>query len=108
MFLVRIGLHQKITVIIIRAKFKMQLYQQNNYSLVRHCRMQIVRLMIILGMVRTMLSFSAIHILLSIITFVCGLYSIREYRYTYKRLTGMLYVLTGEIRLSINRSTFLL
>lgn len=43
-----------------------------------------------------MLSFSVIHILLVIITFICGLYSIRDYRYTYKRLTGMLYVLTGN------------
>jgi len=47
------------------------------------------------GMIRTMLSFSAIHILLVIITFICGLYSIREYRYTYKRLTGMIYILTA-------------
>jgi hypothetical protein len=43
-----------------------------------------------------MLSFSVIHIFLAIITFLCGLYSIRDYRYTYKRLTGMLYVLTGK------------
>ncbi len=47
-------------------------------------------------MTRTMLSFSVIHIFLAIITFLCGLYSIRDYRYTYKRLTGMLYVLTGK------------
>ncbi len=47
-------------------------------------------------MVRGMLSFSVIHIFLVIITFICGLYSIRDYRYTYKRLTGMLYVLTGN------------
>jgi hypothetical protein len=33
---------------------------------------------------------------LVIITFICGLYSIREYRYTYKRLTGMIYVVTGK------------
>lgn len=49
----------------------------------------------LIGMVRTMLSFSAIHILLLIIAFICGLYSIREYRYTYKRLTGMIYILTA-------------
>lgn len=49
-----------------------------------------------LEMIRTMLSFSAIHILLVIITFICGLYSIREYRYTYKRLTGMLYIIAGK------------
>ncbi|CAM4748625.1 unnamed protein product [Rotaria magnacalcarata] len=49
----------------------------------------------LIGMVRTMLSFSAIHILLLVITFICGLYSIREYRYTYKRLTGMIYILTA-------------
>ncbi|CAF0748137.1 unnamed protein product [Adineta steineri] len=49
----------------------------------------------LVGMVRTMMSFSAIHILLLIITFICGLYSIREYRYTYKRLTGMIYILTA-------------
>jgi len=47
-------------------------------------------------MVRGMLSFSVIHIFLVIITFICGLYSIRDYRYTYKRLTGMIYVLTGN------------
>lgn len=47
------------------------------------------------GMVRTMLSFSVIHIILVIITFVCGLYSIRDYRYTYKRLTGMIYILAA-------------
>lgn len=58
-----------------------------------------------LGMVRTMLSFSAIHILLLIITFICGLYSIREYRYTYKRLTGMIYILTGTNWFRL-RSTF--
>jgi hypothetical protein len=52
-------------------------------------------------MIRTMLSFSAIHILLVIITFICGLYSIREYRYTYKRLTGMIYILTGKKKLLI-------
>jgi hypothetical protein len=51
---------------------------------------------LIIAMIRTMLSFSAIHILLVIITFICGLYSIREYRYTYKRLTGMIYVVTGK------------
>lgn len=45
-----------------------------------------------------MLSFSAIHILLVIIAIICGLYSIREYRYTYKRLTGMIYVLNGRHR----------
>lgn len=49
-------------------------------------------------MTRTMLSFSAIHILLLIVTFICGLYSIREYRYTYKRLTGMIYIVTGKIK----------
>ncbi|UJR23614.1 hypothetical protein I4U23_026601 [Adineta vaga] len=49
----------------------------------------------LVGMVRTMLSFSAIHILLVIIAFICGLYSIREYRYTYKRLTGMIYILAA-------------
>lgn len=43
-----------------------------------------------------MLSFSVIYILLVIITFLCGLYSIRDYRYTYKRLTGMIYILTGN------------
>ncbi len=43
-----------------------------------------------------MLSFSVIHILLAIITFICGLYSIRDYRYTYKRLTGMIYILSGN------------
>lgn len=48
-----------------------------------------------------MLSFSAIHILLVIITFICGLYSIREYRYTYKRLTGMIYILTGRVVTSL-------
>ena len=42
-----------------------------------------------------MLSFSAIFILLIMITFICGLYSIRAYRYTYKRLTAMLYIVTG-------------
>lgn len=47
-------------------------------------------------MIRTMISFSIIHILLVIITFFCGLYSIRDYRYTYKRLTGMLYILSGN------------
>ncbi|CAF3577461.1 unnamed protein product [Rotaria sordida] len=50
----------------------------------------------LLGMIRTMLSFSIIHIFLIIITFICGLYSIRDYRYTYKRLTGMIYILTGN------------
>lgn len=45
-----------------------------------------------------MLSFSAIHMLLVIITFICGLYSIRDYRYTYKRLTGMLYILAGKFQ----------
>lgn len=54
-----------------------------------------------LELIRTMLSFSAIHILLVIITFICGLYSIRDYRYTYKRLTGMLYVLAGKFQLKI-------
>ncbi|CAF2318525.1 unnamed protein product [Rotaria sp. Silwood2] len=49
----------------------------------------------LVGMIRTMLSFSIIHIFLAIITFICGLYSIREYRYTYKRLTGMIYILTA-------------
>ncbi|CAF0730792.1 unnamed protein product [Rotaria sp. Silwood1] len=49
----------------------------------------------LVGMIRTMLSFSIIHILLAIITFICGLYSIRDYRYTYKRLTGMIYILTA-------------
>ncbi|CAF3437944.1 unnamed protein product [Rotaria sp. Silwood1] len=49
----------------------------------------------LVGMIRTMLSFSAIHILLLVITFICGLYSIREYRYTYKRLTGMIYIVTA-------------
>ncbi|CAF1568415.1 unnamed protein product, partial [Adineta ricciae] len=39
--------------------------------------------------------FSAIHILLVIIAFICGLYSIREYRYTYKRLTAMIYILAA-------------
>jgi hypothetical protein len=43
-----------------------------------------------------MFSFSVIHILLVIITFICGLYSIRDYRYTYKRLTGMIYILAGN------------
>jgi len=43
-----------------------------------------------------MLSFSAIHIILVLITFICGLYSIRDYRYTYKRLTGMVYILAGK------------
>ena len=43
-----------------------------------------------------MLCFSAIHILLTMVTFICGLYSIREYRYTYKRLTGMIYILAGK------------
>lgn len=47
-------------------------------------------------MIRTMLSFSIIHLLLVITTFICGLYSIRDYRYTYKRLTGMIYILTGN------------
>lgn len=45
-----------------------------------------------------MLSFSAIHILLIIITFICGLYSIHDYRYTYKRLTGMVYIVAGKMR----------
>ncbi len=45
-----------------------------------------------------MFSFSVIHILLVIITFICGLYSIRDYRYTYKRLTGMIYILAGNNR----------
>ncbi|CAF0785441.1 unnamed protein product [Adineta steineri] len=49
----------------------------------------------LIGMTRTMLSFSIIHILLVIITFICGLYSIRDYRYTYKRLTGMIYILSA-------------
>ena len=43
-----------------------------------------------------MLSFSIIHILLAIVTFICGLYSIRDYRYTYKRLAGMIYILSGN------------
>ena len=55
-----------------------------------------------LEMIRTMLSFSAIHILLVIITFICGLYSIREYRYTYKRLTGMLYIIAGKHSISLS------
>ena len=46
-----------------------------------------------------MLSFSAIHILLVIIAFISGLYSIREYRYTYKRLTAMIYILAGKEQL---------
>lgn len=50
----------------------------------------------ITGMIRTMLSFSIIHILMMIITFNFGLYSIRDYRYTYKRLTGMIFILTGK------------
>jgi len=54
-----------------------------------------------IGMIRTMISFSAIHILLVIITFICGLYSIREYRYTYKRLTGMIYIVTGKKKILI-------
>jgi hypothetical protein len=49
-----------------------------------------------LGMIRTMHSFSIIHIFLAIITFMFGLYSIHDYRYTYKRLTGMIYILTGN------------
>ncbi|CAF0931910.1 unnamed protein product [Adineta ricciae] len=49
----------------------------------------------LVGMTRTMLSFSIIHILLAIATFICGLYSIRDYRYTYKRLTGMIYILSA-------------
>lgn len=51
-------------------------------------------------MIRTMLSFSIIHILLVIVTFICGLYSIRDCRYTYKRLTGMIYILTGNNNLN--------
>ena len=43
-----------------------------------------------------MYSFSVIHIFLALITFICGLYSIHDCRYTYKRLTGMLYILTGN------------
>ena len=54
-----------------------------------------------IGMIRTMLSFSIIHLLLVIVTFICGLYSIRDYRYTYKRLAGMLYILTGNIHIGI-------
>ncbi len=50
----------------------------------------------IIGMIRTVHAFSVIHICLAIITFICGLYSIRDYRYTYKRLTGMTYILTGN------------
>ncbi|UJR25297.1 hypothetical protein I4U23_006649 [Adineta vaga] len=53
----------------------------------------------LVGMTRTMLSFSVIHILLAIITFICGLYSIRDYRYTYKRLTGMIYILSAAAML---------
>lgn len=56
------------------------------------------------GMIRTMLSFSVIHTILVIITFICGLYSIRDYRYTYKRLTGMIYILAGKN--SFNSSSF--
>ena len=52
-------------------------------------------------MIRTMLSFSIIHLILVIITFICGLYSIRDYRYTYKRLTGMIYILAGNIMILI-------
>ena len=48
------------------------------------------------GMIRAMHSFSVIFMLLSIITFICGLYSIHDHRYTYKRLTGMIYILTGN------------
>ena len=47
-------------------------------------------------MIRTMHFFSIIHILLSIITFIFGLYSIHDHRYTYKRLTGMIYILSGN------------
>lgn len=50
-----------------------------------------------LGMVRTMYAFSVIHILLAIVTLVCGLYSLHDHRYTYKRLTAMIYILTGKI-----------
>ncbi|CAF1227967.1 unnamed protein product [Rotaria magnacalcarata] len=49
----------------------------------------------LVGMIRTMLSFSIIYMLLAIIALICGLYSIRDYRYTYKRLTAMIYILTA-------------
>ncbi|CAF0755415.1 unnamed protein product [Didymodactylos carnosus] len=42
-----------------------------------------------------MTAFSTILVLLLMLTFVCGLYSIREFRYMYKRLTGSLYVLSA-------------
>lgn len=61
-----------------------------------HDQKRTEKIVFLLGMVRTMLSFSVIHIFLVIITFICGLYSIREYRYTYKRLTAMIYILTGN------------
>lgn len=48
-----------------------------------------------IGMVRTMYAFSIIHILLAIVTLVCGVYSIHDHRYTYKRLTAMIYILTA-------------
>ncbi len=60
-----------------------------------YCNMNFF-LYLIIGTIRTMVSFSIIHILLAIITFICGLYSIRDYRYTYKRLTGMIYILSGN------------
>ncbi len=46
-----------------------------------------------------MLSFSVIHVFLAAMAVICGLYSIRDYRYTYKRLTGMIYILTGKMRI---------
>ena len=59
----------------------------------------------VVEMIRTMVSFSAIHILLILITFICGLYSIHEHRYTYKRLTGMTYIVAGKNIFEINNSS---
>ncbi|CAF0989581.1 unnamed protein product [Didymodactylos carnosus] len=49
----------------------------------------------LLALIKTMTSFSIIVALLLMLTFVCGLYSIREFRYMYKRLTGSLYILAA-------------
>ncbi|CAF3336659.1 unnamed protein product [Rotaria sp. Silwood1] len=68
---------------------------QSTYGIIWECVLGVPKLNSTYGMIRTMLSFSIIHILLAIITFICGLYSIRDYRYTYKRLTGMIYILTA-------------
>lgn len=65
-------------------------------------------LFLIEGMIRSMLSFSIIHILLMIITFNFGLYSVRDYRYTYKRLTGMIYIITGKFFEKISHDNLLL